>query len=148
MPITPPKPCAADGCPNLTRSGRYCTEHQALGKRVDQRASANQRGYGARWRKVREMYLRANPICSDPFGFHASAGEVVLAVDVHHKIAKRNGGKDIRENFEGLCHSCHSRVTSGEGRGDQKATEVGLGDRRVGRGDIPAKLNRGGSDEG
>jgi len=33
------------------------------------------------------------------------------ATDVHHVVAKRNGGMDTHDNLRSLCHACHSRRT-------------------------------------
>lgn len=77
----------------------------------DQRASASKRGYDRRWRRLRLMYLRANPLCADPFDLHAN--HVVAAVHVDHIIPKRNGGTDEWDNLQGLCASCHSHKTAG-----------------------------------
>ena len=67
------------------------------------RPSAAAQGYGHRWRKLRLMVLRDQPIC-------AACGRAA-ATDVDHKIAKAKGGDESRENLVGLCHSCHSRKT-------------------------------------
>ncbi len=122
-----PHACGWPGCPKLAEPGhRYCAEHEKLARAGSQReydqrrGTAAQRGYGARWRRLRRMFLNAHPICADPFGVHAKAGEVVPATDVDHIIAKRCGGTDTWENLQALCHSCHSRKTAAEncqGRG-------------------------------
>lgn len=112
MPQRARRPCAAPGCAALVEAGRFCPAHQPAIKREDDRPTAHQRGYGATWRLLRGMYLRRHPICADPYGIHASAREIVAATDVDHVIAKRDGGRDIEENFQALCHSCHSRKTA------------------------------------
>ncbi len=104
-------PCHAPGCANLVQSGAYCTTHQPARKREDDRASASTRGYGATWRRLRQMILARSPVCADPFGDHQ--GRLVLATDVDHIIAKRDGGQDIESNLQALCHACHSRKTAG-----------------------------------
>lgn len=73
----------------------------------ERRGSAASRGYDARWRKLRLMVLRRHRLCAEC----ERHGRVTLATDVHHKIAKRDGGLDTAENLEPLCHSCHSRIT-------------------------------------
>jgi 5-methylcytosine-specific restriction enzyme A len=101
------------GCPALVEAGRYCVDHAASNQSPrEARPSASGRGYDAKWRSLRLMFLRRNPICIDPFHIHA--GAVVPATDVDHIIAKRNGGRDTFENFQALCHSCHSRKTNQE----------------------------------
>lgn len=117
MPVRSLKPCREPGCANLIRDGQFCQDHQ----RPDQseydrmRGSSAKRGYGARWRKLRAMVLQRQPLCADPFGSHAAAGQVVMATDVDHIQPKRRGGRDRMENLQPLCHSCHSRKT---GKGD------------------------------
>ncbi len=112
MPQRARRPCAKPGCAALANEGRYCAEHQPAAKREDVRATANQRGYDARWQRLRLRILKRDPVCVDPFGIHAKRGEVVPSVDVDHIIAKRNGGRDEESNLRGLCHSCHSKVTA------------------------------------
>lgn len=117
MPRRAAHPCAWPGCPNLAEPGhRYCPEHERqVQKEYDQkRGTAAQRGYDARWRRLRKMFLAANPVCADPFGIHARNGEVVPATDVDHIVPKRCGGTDEWSNLQALCHACHSRKTSTE----------------------------------
>jgi 5-methylcytosine-specific restriction protein A len=77
-------------------------------KRVDERPSAARRGDGRRWRKLRAMVLQREPLCRDC----AEHALVVEATDVHHIIAKRDGGKDEASNMMALCHACHSKRTA------------------------------------
>lgn len=104
--------CKRPQCPGLVRAG-VCSVCGPL-RRVDnydrQRPSAARRGYDARWRRLRLMFLRAHPLCE----ICEEAGLVVAATDVHHKLAKRDGGKDEWDNLQALCHSCHSRITNAE----------------------------------
>lgn len=53
------------------------------------------------------MYLRSNPFCADC----AQSGQVTQATEVHHKVAKRDGGQDEWGNLEALCKPCHSKRT-------------------------------------
>jgi 5-methylcytosine-specific restriction protein A len=55
------------------------------------------------------MYLRANPLCVDPFDLHGD--EPVPAQHVDHILPKNDGGTDEWENLQALCHSCHSKKT-------------------------------------
>ena len=77
-------------------------------RRIDRRESAAARGYGHRWRKLRQMILARRPLYADC----KKLGRVVLAEDVHHIVARRDGGKDEESNLEALCHSCHSKRTA------------------------------------
>jgi 5-methylcytosine-specific restriction endonuclease McrA len=59
------------------------------------------------------MYLKRFPLCADPFKIHSGPEP---ATDVDHILAKRSGGRDTFENFQALCHSCHSRKTNAENK--------------------------------
>jgi 5-methylcytosine-specific restriction protein A len=133
MPTQAPHPCAAPGCPALVERGRYCPQHapQYVAPHEAARATASERGYGARWRRLRTMALSRNPICADPWGVHAKAGQVIAAVDVDHILPRSQGGQDVLENLQGLCHACHSRKTvmsdGGFGRETQAGDDEGRG---------------------
>jgi 5-methylcytosine-specific restriction protein A len=105
MPKRAARACPYPGCPNLN-----CEEHRP--RRIDARPSSAVRGYGRRWQHLRLSFLRANPLCADPFGLHANSGETVAAVHVDHIKPKKEGGLDEWSNLQGLCHSCHSRKTA------------------------------------
>jgi 5-methylcytosine-specific restriction protein A len=66
--------------------------------------------YGARWRKVREMYVKISPLCE----MCEAEGRVVPVEEVHHKIPLDKGGTDDFGNLMSLCKSCHSRITVNE----------------------------------
>lgn len=121
MPRRAARVCANPECPVLVEVGSsYCPEHereverQAREEYERNRLSAARRGYGARWRKLRVMVLRRQPLCQDPYGIHEEAGEVVPATEVDHIIPRRRGGDDSMENLQGLCKGCHSRKTAVE----------------------------------
>jgi len=97
---------------------RYCDEHRRkIQARYDaQRGTAAQRGYDARWRRLRKMHLAAHPLCADPYGAHAAQGELVAATEVDHIVPKRQGGSDAEKNLQALCKVCHSRKTIEDGR--------------------------------
>lgn len=70
------------------------------------RQKTAERGYGARWRRLRMGVLAEIPwcqVCGQP------------ATDVDHILPKSRGGTDHRENLQSLCHSCHSKKTKKEG---------------------------------
>ena len=82
----------------------------------DERPSAARRGYGRRWRRMREVQLRREPLCRAC----AARGIVAAATDVDHIVPRRLGGANGRGNLQSLCHGCHSgktRAEAGEGRG-------------------------------
>ena len=114
MPYKSLKPCSANGCPELIRSGSYCTKHQTeVNRKYDQgRGTAAQRGYGANWQRLRKMVLSRDPTCKDPFSSHHYYGHVIASTEVDHIAPLREGGTNEMDNLQGLCKSCHSRKTA------------------------------------
>ena len=98
MPRRPARVCPA--CNKVAR-GACCVPARA----PDERASASQRGYGARWRRLRLLVLHRAPLCRE-------CGRA--ATDVDHILPRRMGGTDDMANLQPLCHSCHSRKTARE----------------------------------
>ena len=105
MPYRLPTPCSQPGCGALSLT-RYCPAHTRERKQViDQaRPNAAARGYGARWQRLRRMFLRGHPFCA--------CGAV--ATDADHIVPRRRGGTDDEDNLQALCHTCHSRKTATE----------------------------------
>lgn len=131
MPHRPAQACAQPGCPALVRGRTRCEKHtkqreQPRTQEYDtKRGSASQRGYGVRWRRLRIMFLHAHPLCADPF--HDHGDRPVPATDVDHIVSKRAGGRDVWDNLQSLCHSCHSRKTAQEGRGGENPPALDMG---------------------
>lgn len=112
MPIRPAHACAYQGCAALVREERYCPKHlqQSRGAYDQERGSAAQRGYGARWRRLRAMKLAADPICADPY--HRHPGQIIEATEVDHILPRAQGGTDAWGNLQSLCGPCHSYKTA------------------------------------
>ena len=123
------KKCSYPGCRKLVPiTERFCAEHEAKDeeyrarakglrevKRLQNRGSASARGYGYRWSKVREAFLREHPLCVECM----KQGRITPATDVDHIIPHR-GDPELMwnpDNYQALCHSCHSRKTAREDRG-------------------------------
>lgn len=71
----------------------------------DSRKTAAQRGYGSRWQKARETFLRKHPLCVD----HQRRGRVVEATIVDHIVPHR-GDQALfwdTNNWQSLCKTCH-----------------------------------------
>ena len=65
MPYKPKRPCSYPGCPRLT-AGRYCEEHQKIVTahyNKHERDPASKRRYGRAWKRIRDRYISAHPLC-------------------------------------------------------------------------------------
>lgn len=70
--------------------------------------SSSQRGYGYRWQKVRDGFLKKHPLCE----YHSKMGMIAAAVVVDHKIPHRGDMQLFwdRDNWQALCKGCHDRI--------------------------------------
>lgn len=112
MPRRAGSACTRPGCRGVVHDG-VCSVCGPLRTHTQRshdarRGTAHQRGYGARWRRVREVVLATSPLCTEC----SRQGIITPATDVHHVIARRDGGPDALDNLQPLCHACHSRVTA------------------------------------
>lgn len=109
---------------------RRCPVHRARPpRRVDDRASAAQRGYDARHRAYRLFWLARHPLCGDRIGPPAAdtclgRGFICEGTVLSHIVPISQGGARFEEgNSETLCKQCHDRRTAQEdggfGRGDR-----------------------------
>jgi 5-methylcytosine-specific restriction protein A len=124
MPTLPGHPCAHPLCPAIAPAKqRYCTEHK--GHDDKQRGTSTERGYGARWRRIRRAVLRRdNYRCRamiPAIDERARQRGVMVRCwntgkEVDHIIPKAQGGTDELDNLQSLCKGCHSRKTAKEGR--------------------------------
>ncbi|MBI5763651.1 MAG: HNH endonuclease [Planctomycetes bacterium] len=80
--------------------------------RPQRQVPASAGDYGRAWRRLRRLVLRLHPFCVDPFGHHAADGRFEVATEVDHIVPRRAGGKDVIENLQSLCITCHSRKTA------------------------------------
>ena len=106
--------CGKVGCAELLDKPGYCTKHdRGLFQEADElsyerkRGSSAQRGYGARWQKVRYSYLVSHPLC-------AICKEAATVVD--HIIPHRGDGSLFwdYDNWQSLCKGCHDKKTLSE----------------------------------
>ena len=120
MALKPLKPCNAPGCGALVRGARYCARHehltQTLAKEQEQqRGTSASRGYDYKWQRSRKGFLAKHPLC-----VHCERlGKVAAATDLDHIVPHRGDMVLFwtRANWQGLCHSCHSRKTAQEDGG-------------------------------
>ena len=107
MALQPKRICSAPGCRRIVTHGR-CAEHAR--KQSTTRAKTAARGYGGRWQRASKLFLAEHPLCVTC----EARGLVVAASQVDH--IQRHGGDDAlfwnEENWQALCHRCHSRKTA------------------------------------
>ncbi|PKR57611.1 HNH endonuclease [Thalassospira lohafexi] len=118
MPDLPRKPCALARCGRLSLSGeRYCAAHKTEHrKQQDQkRGSASQRGYGSKWQKARDQFLKEHPLCCRC----EAVGLVTAATVVDHIIPHKGDQKLFwrRSNWQSLCKTHHDQKTATEDGG-------------------------------
>lgn len=113
MPRKPKRPCSHPGCPNLT-DGRYCPEHEKEeNKRYERydRDPATKRRYGRAWKRIRDSYAAAHPLCEQCL----KDGRYVATEEIHHKLPLSQGGTHDRNNLIALCKSCHAKIHAEHG---------------------------------
>ena len=125
MPTAAPTPCRYPGCPALLPAPGYCDTHlRSVRKQQDERrGSAAARGYGARWRKARALYLSRHPLCAECLRL----GRTVAASVVDH-IRPHKGSRTLfwdERNWQALCKPCHDAKTAREDGGFGRSRPVG-----------------------
>lgn len=108
MPYKFKKPCAMQGCPNLTNE-TYCEEHKAQRhKEYDKfhRAPDHDKKYGNNWRRIRSLYVKKHPLCERCL----KEGRMTPVEEVHHIIPLSRGGTNQFVNLMSLCQSCHTKI--------------------------------------
>lgn len=78
------------------------------------RATAAQRGYNARWRRLRRVHLARQPFCARCL----ERGRTTLATVVDHVIPHRGDSALLYdpENLQSLCSPCHDGSKQSEER--------------------------------
>ena len=101
----------------LERLAHLCSiplPHRSARFDLKDRGSARQRGYDARWQKVRDYHIRANPLCVKC----EERGRTVVGKDVDH-IIPFDGLSDPKRldgcNLQTLCRACHNAKTARQG---------------------------------
>ena len=110
MPYKPNKPCGHLGCGKLVPYGTmYCDKHRPLHPKEEVPRSADSRGYTKKWRKAREAYLAAHPLCVEC----AKEGRYVKADVVDHIIPHRGDTTLFwdKNNWQSLCKHHHDVKT-------------------------------------
>lgn len=122
----PTKLCSHAGCNASAGANGVCRLHKpkpkhqkatqikqaepAKLKRIDNRPSSAQRGYDARWRSARELYLADEPLCRN-----CMLQNIITGADVVDHIIPHRGDHELfwdQTNWQPLCYSCHSIKTT------------------------------------
>jgi len=111
MPWAPKRPCSYPGCPELTDGG-LCEKHKRLlqHEQNQARGGSAKMGYGYRWQKARELFLRENPLCAECQRY----GRITPATVVDH-IKPHKGNQKLFwdwSNWQALCKQCHDKKTA------------------------------------
>lgn len=107
MPRSSHKPCCKPGCGNLT-TGRFCPQHTTY-RGADHRPDARARGYDWNWKKLRDRFIRKNPLCARCVK-RGDLVDHVVPVDVAPE-------RRLDEtNLQTLCRSCHKVKTDEDKR--------------------------------
>lgn len=105
------------GCTELVDVGSYCEKHKkAVIRYTDEhRQTAAERSYDSRWRKAREGYLKAHPLC-----VHCLKENQYTPATVVDHIIPHKGDKKLfwdRNNWQSLCKRHHDIKTASEDGG-------------------------------
>ncbi|WP_109512791.1 HNH endonuclease [Pseudomonas ovata] len=79
--------------------------------------TSTERGYGYKWQKAREVYLRDNPLCV----YCERLGRTTAAGVVDHRIPHQ-GDQELfwdRSNWQSLCKPCHDSTKQAEEAGNR-----------------------------
>lgn len=127
MAYAPKRPCPHPGCRALVDKG-YCEQHKREQHRAYHASSKthqenNQFYASARWRKVRQLHLDAEPLCR-----HCKqAGRLTAATHVDHITPRSAGGADFEDsNLQSLCKPCHEAKSRRESAGGGGAKIFGI----------------------
>jgi 5-methylcytosine-specific restriction protein A len=112
-------------CPSCRVGARKATDAH--------RGSRHARGYGSAWDRTSARWKATHPLCGmradlrlhpehsqcAQRGLHYAGGDRNPLV-TDHIIPREQGGTDTEDNFQTLCHTCHSIKTATENGGIQR----------------------------
>jgi 5-methylcytosine-specific restriction endonuclease McrA len=109
--------CSGRAAPGSSR----CQDCKPLARPLYRKDPALKKIYNSkRWQQVRGIKLQRDPICELQF-----EGCRQAAVDVHHKVALRDGGKPFdMGSLASACQPCHQKETERERRERKKNGET------------------------
>nr|WP_072766196.1 HNH endonuclease [Nitrosospira sp. Nsp11] len=112
MPVSAPKPCSYPGCGVLVQGGSRCASHKHVERKQadERRGSAASRGYGSKWQRAREGFLRENPLCEHCI----EVDRITASTVVDHKVPHKGDPKLFwnRRNWQALCKPHHDHKTA------------------------------------
>lgn len=76
-----------------------------------QRGTSTERGYGAKWRKIRVHAMRRDNWLCQPC---QREGRITPATECDHIKPKAQGGMDSMDNLQAICNMCHRAKTTRE----------------------------------
>jgi 5-methylcytosine-specific restriction protein A len=115
MPWKPKHNCTFPGCTTLVESGQSRCQKHAIALRAQydkRRGTSTERGYDARWRKLRLWFLNTHPLCAE-----CGRKGILTAASVVDHVIPHKGDQQLlydQNNLQSLCVSCHSRKTAAE----------------------------------
>ncbi len=103
------RPCTHLGpqgpCPEYATQGGRCDTHQRAAWETTT-TSRHERGYDARWVKVRNAYVKAHPTCE-------ALGCDQPTTEVDHIVPLAQGGAKLdKNNLQALCGPHHAEKTT------------------------------------
>lgn len=112
MATRPLKLCRHPGCGRVAEANGYCKAHQSHAKQGYVRDKSIQGMYTHKWSVASKAWLAEHPWCEDCL----KNDTYTPATEVHHKKKHRGNAALFwdKNNWMGLCHSCHS-VRTGRG---------------------------------
>jgi 5-methylcytosine-specific restriction endonuclease McrA len=85
------------------------SERQRKAAHDQRRPSSQERGYDAQWRKLRDAFAAANPVCSVP-----GCGRPTEDIDHVKSVRTHPELRLVWANLRALCHPHHSERTARE----------------------------------
>lgn len=103
----------------LTRDLKDRARMQAEQERHRERMNSYQRGYNKSWQKASRAFLQAHPLCAGPDSRCAERGKRTPSTEVDHIVPHRGSLRVFwnQDNWQALCHVCHSSKTAREDGG-------------------------------
>jgi 5-methylcytosine-specific restriction protein A len=115
----PSRPRVHNPFPKVVRQHQARDVDRRETERHAERFSAHARGYNREWRKVSRAFLQAHPLCTGFDSLCEERGKRTPSTEVDHVVPHRGNMRLFwdQDNWQALCHTCHSRKTALEDGG-------------------------------